>query len=252
LLERTSRGVTLTPAGKAFAVEAREVLSRVEEAVKTALATDRGEKGEIHLGYAPSPTAELLPRALHAFQNAAPGVRIVLHDNSSSEMLRGLRDGTLDLALTVRPCEEPLADLVFEPLQSYPICVAVGPAHRLARRASINLKELLDEKLVAFARSDYGDYHAILKTIFAPVGRVPEIIEECDSAQSLIAAVESLHGVAVVPRVIRCLAGGRLKIRPLEPAPAALVVGYACLATQTAPAVQRLIKTLKELSQYKA
>ncbi len=131
------------------------------------------------------------------------------------------------------------------------LCVAVGPAHRLARRASISLNELLTEKLVAFARSDYGDYHGILETIFAPAGRVPEIVEECDSAQSLIAAVESLHGVAVVPGVIRCLAGGRLKIRPLKPAPAPLVVGYARLATQTAPAVQRLIKTLKELARPK-
>src|SRR5262245_48875521 len=77
LLERSSRGVRLTEAGRIFAVEAREVLARTDAAVQSARAVARGEAGELHLGYAPSPTAELLPRALHAFHNVAPNVRIV-------------------------------------------------------------------------------------------------------------------------------------------------------------------------------
>lgn len=247
LLERTSRGVSLTEAGKAFAAEAREVLARADVAVKSARAAARGESGELHLGYAPSPTAELLPRVLHAFQNAAPGVRIVLHDNSTGEMLRGLRDGTLHVALLVRPMEDSMRDLRFEPLLTYPICVAVGPKHPLARKTAVSLKQLLAEKLVAYARSDYGEYHALLEAVFAPVGRVPDIAEECDSGPSLIAAVEAHRGVAIVPSVIRCLAGGRLKLRPLRPEPAPVVVGFSCLTAQATPAAQRLVETLRAL-----
>ena len=51
-------------------------------------AVAQGERGQIHVGYAPSPTVELLPSALHAFENLAPGVRVNLHDLSSEEMLR--------------------------------------------------------------------------------------------------------------------------------------------------------------------
>jgi DNA-binding transcriptional LysR family regulator len=247
LLERTSRGVTLTEAGKVFATEARDILARVGAAIKSARAAARGESGELHLGYAPSPTAELLPRTLHAFQNAAPGVRLVLHDNSTGEMLGGLRDGTLHVALLVRPDEDSLCDLNFETLITYPMCVAVGPAHPLARKPSVSLKQLLEEKLVAYARSDYGEYHSLLEKLFAPVGRVPDIAEECDSGPSLIAAVEALRGVALVPGVIRCLAGGRLKLRPLRPAPAPLEVGFAYPSRQTTPAARRLIQTLRSL-----
>lgn len=248
LLERSAKSVRLTEAGRVFATEAKAVLERAEEAVKSARAVAKGEGGELHLGYAPSPTAELLPRALHAFQNAAPGVRVVLHDNSTGEMLRGLREGTLHAALLVQPEGDSLRDLEFEPLQTYPMCVAVGPAHPLARRGGpVTLERLLKEKLVAYSRSDYGDYHTQLARLFAPVGRLPEIVEECDSGSSLIAAVEALRGVAIVPRVIRCLAGGRLKLRPLRPEPAPLVVGYACRGGQPAPAVVRLVQTLRAL-----
>ena len=249
LLERTTRGVRLTEAGRAFATGAREVLARADAAMKTARSVARGESGEVHLGYAPSPTAELLPRTLHAFQNAAPGVRLVLHDTSSDGMLRGLRDGTLHAALLVQPCESSLSGLAFEPLQSYPSCVAMPPAHPLARRSAVTTQRLLDEKLVAYARADYGEYHAMLENVFAATGRQPVIAEECDSATSLMAAVEAGRGVAIVPSVFRCLAGGRLKLRPLTPAPPALVVGVAHPSGKGTPAAQRLLATLRALRE---
>lgn len=252
LFERTARGVSLTEAGRVFAAQARAVLDRADEAVRTTRAVARGESGELHLGYAPSPTAELLPRALHAFQNVAPDVRVVLHDCSSTEMLRELREGTMHVALLVRPCAESLGNLVFTTLQTYPICVAVAPAHPLARRATVSLQRLLDEQLVSYARSDYGEYHPMLKALFASVGKMPVIAEECDSATSLIAAVEARRGVAIVPNVLRSLAGGRLKLRSILPKPEPLVVGFAHSPLPANPAAQRLIETLRSLRKPEA
>ena len=42
-----------------------------------------GKRGEIHVGYAPSLTVELLPRALRCFRESNPGVRVQLHDLST-------------------------------------------------------------------------------------------------------------------------------------------------------------------------
>lgn len=249
LLARNSRGVELTEAGKVFAVEAQEVMERVEQAVHRARATARGETGELHVGYAPSPTAELLPRMLHAFQNAAPGVRLSLHDLTTTEMLRGLRERSLHVALLIRPVADSIRDLVFEPLQAYPICVAMAPNHRFARRTAVPLDQLRGERLVVYSRSDYGDYHLLLKEVFAPVGTPPRIAEECDSGPSLVAAVEAGRGVAVAPSVLSCLAGGRLKLRPLRPAPVPLVVGFAHLAAGFPAAAERLVATLRSLAQ---
>jgi LysR family transcriptional regulator, benzoate and cis,cis-muconate-responsive activator of ben and cat genes len=55
----------------------------------------------------------------------------------------------------------------------------------------------------------------------------PDIAVECDGATSLLAAVESGHGVALVPEVFRSLAGSRVKLRPIAPAPPPMILGCA-------------------------
>src|SRR6201987_5152973 len=75
LMKRSPRGVTLTAEGKLFLVEVRELLKRADESVEKVRALARGEYGELHVGYAPSPTVEILPPALAAFQKNVPRVR---------------------------------------------------------------------------------------------------------------------------------------------------------------------------------
>src|SRR5438876_12055666 len=72
LLERSAKSVRLTEAGRAFLLEARAVLQRAEDAVKAARAIATGGSGEIHVGYAPSLTARILPQTLRAFQAELP------------------------------------------------------------------------------------------------------------------------------------------------------------------------------------
>src|SRR5688572_29013403 len=91
LFERTAKSVRLTDAGRIFLSEARDVLKRAEEAINKARATATGGRGELHVGYAPSPTARILPMALRAFQARMPKVRVRLHDLSSEEIVAGLR-----------------------------------------------------------------------------------------------------------------------------------------------------------------
>src|SRR5262245_36631864 len=131
LFERGPRGTRLTPAGRAFLPEAQGVLQRAEQARQTARAWAEGARGEVHVGYAPSPTIELLPQALQALKKEAPGVRAVLHDLTSEEMLRGLRDGQIELALMVCPHPDERRGIVFEELRHYPVCVAMHARHRL-------------------------------------------------------------------------------------------------------------------------
>src|SRR6266850_6633112 len=92
LLERTGRSVRLTESGRTFLIEARAVLQRAEDAVKAARAVAIGGRAELHIGYAPSLTARILPPALRAFQAELPNVRVKLHDLSTEEMPAGLRE----------------------------------------------------------------------------------------------------------------------------------------------------------------
>src|SRR5438105_1846361 len=64
LMKRSPRGVTLTAEGKLFLDEVRELLRRADESVEKVRALARGEYGELHVGYAPSPTVEICRRRL--------------------------------------------------------------------------------------------------------------------------------------------------------------------------------------------
>jgi DNA-binding transcriptional LysR family regulator len=75
--------------------------------------------------------------------------------------------------------------------------------------------------------SRFTEYYEILERTFANFDRKPDIAVECDGATSLLAVVESGHGVALVPEVFRGLAGSRVKLRPIAPAPPPMIVGCA-------------------------
>lgn len=227
LFEHGAKAVRLTEVGRVFLIEARAVLQRADDAVQMTKAVANGQRGEIHVGYAPSLAVELLPRALQLFQESSPGVRVRLHDLSTQEMLRGLRDRKLHVALLVQLSVMAAAGLEFEELQRQAVCVAVHPAHPLARARKIGLEQVARERLIAFTLADYPEAHAWMADLFAPLNRAPQIVEEHDSATSLIAAVEAGRGVALVSQRLDCLAGPRLKIRPLKPAPSPLVIGIA-------------------------
>ncbi len=150
----------LTEAGRVFLTEARVVLERAEDAVRMAKAVAGGKRGEIHVGYAPSLTVELLPRALRHFRESNPGVRVQLHDLSTREMLLGLREGKHQVALLVQVSPKALAGLVFEELECQPVCVAAHPAPPLVRARRVGLEQVAKEHLVGFTVADYPEHRA--------------------------------------------------------------------------------------------
>jgi len=244
LFEHNAKTVRLTEAGRIFLFEARAVLQRVAEAVQTVKAVGNGEKGELHVGYAPSLTTKLLPQALKFFQEANPGVRVVLHDFSTEEMLDGLREGELQIALLKHPPDKSLRGLTFEELDRFAVCVATNRTHRLARARQVGLHNLAKERFIGYTHAGHPEYHEWLASLFVPLAP-PAIAEEHDSSLSLIAAVEAGRGVALIAQGLESLAGPRLKIRALNPAPAPVVVGVAYRKGKITAVAERFIAALK-------
>jgi len=218
LFERSAKALHLTRAGKIFLIEARAVLQHADDAVKKARAAIGGTQGEIHVGYAPSLTVQILPPTLRVFQEKFPNVRVALHDLSTEEMLAQMRNGKLQLSLMVRLDRNMLRGLDFVELARYPMRVAVAPKHPLAQSKTISLDQVAREPLIAYHRADYPEYHAMLDKLFAAVGRKPRIAEEHDGVSGVVLAVESGGGFAFVPSCVACLVGPRLKLIPLSTA----------------------------------
>jgi len=247
LLTRSAKSVRLTDAGRVFLTESQAVLQRTDEAIKAARAVATGQRGELHVGYAPSPTTWLLPKTLRAFQNECPTVRVRLHDLSTEEMLNNLREGRLQIAFVVRPVPALLRGLRFIELFRDRLCLAVATQHHLARRRTITLEGAVREPFFAYGRKEYPEYYEMLATVFAKTATQPQVVAEYDGSSSLISAIEAGNGVAVVAASIKYIAGTRLKLIPLLPAPPPLVIGVASPKAGFTPAAERFFTCAKQV-----
>ena len=249
LFERSAKSVRLTAAGKVFFTEAREVLLHAEAAVKKAREVARGGSGEIHVGYAPSLTVQILPPILRKFQEQFPRIRVALHDLSSGEMLAQLGAKKLQVALTVRPPAKTVRGLSFVELARYAMCVAVAPTHPLAGLKTITLRQVAPESLIGLSRKEYPEYHVEIKKLFAAAGVKPNFAEEHEDGTSIVAAVEAGRGLALVPSSLACTVGTRVKLLPLKPVQPPIIVGALWAGENASELVGKFIAAARELAK---
>jgi LysR family transcriptional regulator, benzoate and cis,cis-muconate-responsive activator of ben and cat genes len=251
LLERTAKSVRLTDAGRAFLDDARELLQQADDAVKKARAIASEEPTELHVGYSPTPFAEILPKTLRAFQRAMPNVHVRLHDWSNKTILDGVRDGRLQLGLIVPPPKaSSLPDLRYEELFHERVCVAVTPQHQFARRRTVPLTEVAAEPVIGLTREDYPNYYDYLSMIFSNVKQKPRVIEEHDSMAGVMSAVEAGTGVAIGVDFGYSF-GNRVKFLHLTPEPKPISIGIAGTKGRLSPVAEKFWQCAKEAASAK-
>jgi len=249
LLKRSRRGVKLTAEGKLFLEEVRKILRQTDESVERVRALTRGQIGELHVGYAAAPTVEILPPAVAAFQKAFPRVNVVLHDLTRNQIIEGLQNGTLELAVTPHAAALQVEGIEFEALQRHPFYVALPPGHRLSRLKTIPLEKAAAEPLVGLRRKDNPSYYQALDQLFGPVGVKPRVAVECDTFSSLITAVETGRGIALAIAPFKQVSGKRLLYRPLAGTTEAFSVGIARAKNgDMTPAGERFCEILRKES----
>jgi DNA-binding transcriptional LysR family regulator len=242
LFERRGKVIRLTDLGRSFLEEAKASLKRVEDGVERIRAAARGQAVDLHLGYAPSPAVEILPEILRAMEKRAPGVRVLLHDHTTPEMLAGLREGRLQAALMMQPPRQAARGLNFLPMREYPMGILVHRTHRFANRSKVELEEVLEEAVVAFARREYPDYHALLRRVLGRRSRLLRVVLECDGGPSLMAAVGSGKGLAIGPSVFTLGVNRQLRFVAITaPAPPA-IVGLAYRREATLKPLRTLVE----------
>jgi len=246
LFERGPKAVRLTKAGKLFLPEARAVLQRAEEAIRT---VKNVRTLELNVGYAPSPTLEVLPAALRLFRKVEPDVQVLLHDLSTGEMLAGLRDQSLDVALLVIENVRTTPEVRVEKLTEFPMGVLLPLDHALSRAKAIKVSEIANEDFVAYSEKEYPDYHRFLNKLFQPTKRKPRIAAQVDGAASLTTAVSSGRGIAIVADTFGTLAAGCAAFVPLTPCPPPLQLQIGVRRQENSALVKKFIVTLHDAAK---
>ena len=144
LVERTPKGVSLTPVGTMLLAQASRLRVTLRDIKHEANDMRRGEAGHLRIGVGAT-TVEDLPAAYSALLNKAPGLtgQVIVADND--ELLPALRRGELDLIFNVIP-ETPYAGCIQEHLFDDEFIVCAAPDHPLAKRKRVTMADLAREK----------------------------------------------------------------------------------------------------------
>lgn len=200
LLSRNSRNVTLTQAGEMFLKEAYQVIDQVNRAAEKAARLERGEIGELTIGFTSSaPFISAVARSLRAFRHQHPEVHIKMQEINSRQQLNPLLNGELDLGV-MRNTRLPDA-LCHEVLLHEPLVAVVPAGHSLNQIApgSLRFHHLAQEPFVFFAREVGTALYDETLSMLGRAGIIPFITQEVGEAMTIIGLVSSGLGISILP-----------------------------------------------------
>lgn len=148
LLVQQGRQISLTEAGQTMARYA-DRLFEVHDAALRAMEDIRSlRRGRLRLAASSTPGAYLLPAVVAAFRAEYPGAEVSLRISNTSQAVRMVADGTVDLAAIGEPPADAPAEVEYQPLCADRLTVVVSGAHPWAERAAISPAELAAEPLI--------------------------------------------------------------------------------------------------------
>jgi DNA-binding transcriptional LysR family regulator len=200
LFERTRRSVRMTEAGRLFLDDARRILALAEQAAETARRAQRGEAGELRIGFTFStPLTPLFATVINRYRQQFPAVSLTLHEMATQTQLDGLHQRRLDLGF-VRPPEGGNAGgIVLTALREDQLVVVLRRAMPLARQKTVRMEQLKDEAFVMYpANAGTGIYPQIFR-LCREAGFVPRIGQVAGEASTIIGLVAAGCGVSVLP-----------------------------------------------------
>ncbi|MBB5982307.1 LysR family transcriptional regulator [Kribbella solani] len=231
LFARIKRRFVLTAAGETFLADAKDLLRRSDEAVRTAQRTQRGELGTLRLRFVQSATFEVLPRLLGAFRQAYPEVVLDLEASTTLRQTQALHDGRIDVGLLRPNTPAPtgttsaggaaagagaagagagapggaggaavvrLAGLESRVVAEDALVVALPAGHRLAGRKRLRLAELADESFVLYSRPTGPAVHDTIVGYCRAAGFTPRIEQDAADVQTIVSLVAAGLGISLL------------------------------------------------------
>jgi DNA-binding transcriptional LysR family regulator len=219
LLDRTSRAVKLTPAGRVFLLEARRILRLTESA---ALATRRiasGEAGTITLGFTAASGYSFLPRLLLQRASHAPNIDIALKEMVSAEQVESLLTGRIDVGLLRPPIDR--SEFTTLKVASEPLVAALPVGDPRLALASLTLADFDGRPLVMYAPDGARYFHDMLTGLFKTAQVAPIAVQSLSQIHSMLALVRAGIGAALVPEAAMSLHFDDVHFRPVRTTPEA-------------------------------
>jgi DNA-binding transcriptional LysR family regulator len=217
VLERTSSGVRPTNGGHALAAKAKTLLADYDSTMAEVRRLVRGESERLRIGYIASAAQEYLGPALAVLRRAYPKLKVKMLDQTPGEMIIALRQGEIDLALTLHGAHLLSRDFYARKLATVRSVVALPVSHRFATERQVSLSQLKGEtfvrgsddvvpgytqRIIQFCRK-YGGFRPRLVTMDRATGLVESLAlsanEDAISIQPAFISHLNVPNVVMVP-----------------------------------------------------
>ncbi len=192
-LRRHARGLVLTEAGSALAVECGNLLQQAWDIGSGRLLGNREVQGHIHVAALFSFAPFVLPPLMREMSDKFPRVRLFWHEGHHEYLLEGLQTGAFDLAV-MYDFEVP-SGIECIPLRPAPLRAVLPPGHRLLAQGVVTLQDLATEPLVLLDTARTREY---MLSAFSADGVVPRIAHRVYSMTMLLGLVQSGHGFSLL------------------------------------------------------
>ena len=196
LLERHSRGVTLTVAGQALQRHVQRILGDVDQLAADLSDYARGLIGVVRVWANTSAVTQFLPGDIAAFAAGNPGIRIELEEEDSSEVVSAIHDGRADFGIFAD--RTPTLGLQVMNYRKDRLVLVVPRGHALSRRSHVRFEEVIDYDIVSLsARTSLAKRLQIEADV---LNRRLKLRIQVRSFDAMCKMVGAGMGVAVLPR----------------------------------------------------
>ena len=208
LIERSKRPLVPTREGQVFYEGCRKLIARYD-ALEDEVRTLRDEvAGSVRVAAIYSVGLHHMSRYVQEFMTRHPKANVRLEYLHPDRVLESVEEGRADIGIVSYP--RSTRGVEAEPWREEPIVLVCAPGNALADRVQVSLRELHDQRMVAFD-ADLVIRHELDRAISAQ-GAEPNVVMEFDNIETIKRAVEIDAGVALLPEptVGRELAAGTL------------------------------------------
>jgi LysR family transcriptional regulator, hydrogen peroxide-inducible genes activator len=197
LFDRLGRSIRLTEAGRAFIPHARAVLEQMEVARLSVADKNADLRGSVAVGVIPTVAPYLIPSYTAAFAKNYPDAKLRIVEETTSTLVEGLRDLSIDVAILALPLRHK--DLELFPIRTEPLFAVMRRNHPRASAESLALKDLRGESFVMLR-----DGHCFRDLSIRTCTRAritPNIAFESGQFSSLLGMVAAGVGVSLIPEM---------------------------------------------------
>ena len=221
LLARTSRGIHLTEAGRAFLAETRALLQQSEEAIRVARGAGAPIQGQLKLGYIWGLFHSTVPPVLEQFHRRASGAAIHLFDLAPLEQARAILEGKLDAGFIGFEHEANCRGLARRKVGVCEFVAALPKNHRAARRSRVPLAALANDFFLGISAETFPGASRHVADACARAGFRPKFLQMVERGYTILGLVAGRCGVALLPESLKALPHPGIVFRRLADPPVA-------------------------------